>query len=163
LEEAARLARPDDLPRLVELAEAAIEEQRGERGGGVWARREARPAPVESSLTAAIADPEQLVLAGTIDDVVVGYVAVRVETLHDRSRLGVVDDIFVEPLARGVGVGEAMLDSVLAWCTETGCVGVDALALPGNRATKNFFESFGLVARAIVVHRSLTSDDEVVE
>ena len=27
----------------------------------------------------------------------------------------------------------------------------------GDRATKNFFETFGLVARGIVVHRPLTS------
>ena len=37
-----------------------------------------------------------------------------------------------------------------------GCFGVDSLALPGDRHTKNFFESFGLVARAIIVHRSLS-------
>jgi hypothetical protein len=47
------------------------------------------------------------------------------------------------------------MDAVLAWCRECGCFGVDSLALPGNRETKNFFESFGLVARAIVVHRNL--------
>jgi hypothetical protein len=47
------------------------------------------------------------------------------------------------------------MEAVLAWCDERGCFGVDALALPGNRETKNFFESFGLVARAIVVHRRL--------
>ena len=47
------------------------------------------------------------------------------------------------------------MDAVLAWAGEQGCVGVDALALPGDRATKNFFETFGLVARAIVVHRDL--------
>jgi hypothetical protein len=29
------------------------------------------------------------------------------------------------------------------------------MALPGNRATKNFFETFGRTARAIVVHRTL--------
>jgi hypothetical protein len=38
---------------------------------------------------------------------------------------------------------------------EAGCFGLDALVLPGNRATKNFFEASGLTARAIVVHRSL--------
>jgi hypothetical protein len=32
---------------------------------------------------------------------------------------------------------------------------VDSLALPGDRHTKNFFEAFGLVARAIVVHKTL--------
>jgi hypothetical protein len=52
-------------------------------------------------------------------------------------------------------VGEAMMDQIVAWCEKHGCVGVDAIALPGNRHTKNFFETFGLVARAIVVHRPL--------
>ena len=47
------------------------------------------------------------------------------------------------------------MDDLVAWCRDRGCVGVDSLALPGDRATKNFFESFGLVARAIVVHRPL--------
>ena len=47
------------------------------------------------------------------------------------------------------------MDEILVWCRSQGCIGVDSLALPGNRETKNFFESFGLVARAIVVHRSL--------
>jgi len=48
-----------------------------------------------------------------------------------------------------------LLDYVIEWATERHCVGVDSLVLPGNRETKNFFESFGLVARAIVVHRAL--------
>jgi hypothetical protein len=47
------------------------------------------------------------------------------------------------------------MNGIVEWCTARGCVGVDGLALPGNRATKNFFETFGLVARAIVVHRRL--------
>jgi hypothetical protein len=49
-----------------------------------------------------------------------------------------------------------MMEDLVAWCTAQGCFGVDSLALPGDRHTKNFFESFGLVARAIVVHRSIT-------
>jgi hypothetical protein len=48
-----------------------------------------------------------------------------------------------------------MMQALVDWCTERGCMGVDSLALPGDRHTKNFFESFGLVARAIVVHRPL--------
>ena len=52
-------------------------------------------------------------------------------------------------------MGEAMLDLCLEWATSGGCIGLDSLALPGDRQTKNFFESFGLVARAIIVHRRL--------
>ena len=35
--------------------------------------------------------------------------------------------------------------------------GIGSTVLPGDRASKNFFESFGLVARAIAVHRDLRS------
>jgi hypothetical protein len=52
------------------------------------------------------------------------------------------------------------MDAIVAWAEAAGCVGIDSLALPGNRETKNFFETFGLVARAIVVHRPL-GDTEV--
>jgi GNAT superfamily N-acetyltransferase len=94
-------------------------------------------------------------VVGTIDGTVVGYGVARLEPLHDGAVLGVVSDLYVEPEARGVGVGESMMTDLVAWCEARGCVGVDSLALPGDRATKNFFESFGLVARAIIVHRRL--------
>lgn len=153
--EAARPASKDDLPRLVELARAAIAELRSTKGGEVWARREARGEPLGESLAADLANADAVVRAGTIDDAVIGYAVAVIETLSDGGELARLTDVYVEPEARGVGVGEALLDAVIAWATERGCVGIDSLALPGNRETKNFFESFGLVARAIVVHRSL--------
>jgi GNAT superfamily N-acetyltransferase len=153
--EAARPATAADVDRLAALAAESIAEQAGDRGGSVWSVREARPLPAEPSLKEAIEDDCTLVLAGTIDDVIVGYAVVRTEELRDGRRLGVLTDVFVEPEARAVGVGEAMVDQVLAWCTEHGCSGVDALALPGNRESKNFFETFGFTARALVVHRPL--------
>jgi GNAT superfamily N-acetyltransferase len=153
--EASRRADHADLARIAELAEQGIAELTATKGGTMWRKREARPVPVAESLAAALDSPDHLVLAGTIDDAIVGYAAVHLERLRDGDRLGVVTDIYVEPGARAVGVGEALMDSVLAWCRSQGCIGVDSLALPGNRETKNFFESFGLVARAIVVHRSL--------
>ena len=39
--------------------------------------------------------------------------------------------------------------------TREGCVGIDAFALPGHRAAKNFFEEQGFTARAIVMHHVL--------
>ncbi len=153
--EDARRADVEDLPRLAELAEEAVAEQVDHRGGALWAKRETRALPALASLGAALDDPDQLVLAGTIDGVVVGYGVTRLERLRSGERLGVISDIYVEPEAREVGVGEMLADRVLAWCREHGCLGVDALALPGNRNTKNFFETFGFTARAIVVHRPL--------
>ncbi|MEX2659601.1 MAG: GNAT family N-acetyltransferase [Acidimicrobiales bacterium] len=168
--EGARTATAADVLRLAQLAAEAVAEQTEGRGGSIWSRREARERPAERTLAEAVADPDQLVLAGTIDGTVIGFVAAHVEPLDDGSPLGVVSDIYVEPEARGIGVGEAMIDKVLAWCEERGCVGVDALALPGNRDTKNFFETFGFKARALIVHRSLVepprpepAEPEVVE
>jgi GNAT superfamily N-acetyltransferase len=156
--EGARLATDADLPQLSAMAAEAVAEQAASRGGAVWSRREARPVPAEPSLRAALADPGRLVLVGTVESTVVGYAVAHVEALRDGERLGVIDDVFVLAGAREVGVGEALVESVLTWCREQGCRGVDALALPGNRHTKNFFESFGFTARAIVVHRPLDGD-----
>lgn len=153
--EGARSALAADLPTLASLAEEAVAEQLEQRGGAIWSQRETRPLPALSTLAEALEDPNQLVVAGTIDDVVVGYGVVRVDHLRSGRALGVVTDLYVEPEARAVGVGEAMIENVIDWCRQRHCQGIDALALPGNRQTKNFFETFGFTARAIVVHRSL--------
>jgi GNAT superfamily N-acetyltransferase len=149
--ESARPAGADDLARLVELHREATAELRGERGGEVWAAVEDRDAPPDFRLDA----DDLLVLVATIDDVVVGYGRVERRALADGSTLAVVTDVYVEPAARGVGLGEGLLDLAIAWAREQGCRGIDSVALPGMRATKNFFESAGLVARAIAVHRAL--------
>jgi GNAT superfamily N-acetyltransferase len=154
-EETCRPATADDVPRLAELAAGAIEELRPGRGGEVWARTQARRPPLPDGFTAELASAAHHILVGELDGAAVAYGVVRVDDLPDGGRLGVVTDLYVEPGARGVGLGELVMHELVAWCTEAGCLGVDSLALPGDRATKNFFESFGLVARAIVVHRSL--------
>lgn len=151
--EAARPATPDDLAEIDRLAALARDEVRALRGGELLLRREARPeGPVPLP---AATDPDTALIVGTIDGVVVGYGRVRAETLRDGGRLAVVEELFVEPDARGVGVGEAIMEALLAFAAGRGCCGIDAVALPGDRETKNFFERFGLTARAIVVHRRL--------
>ncbi len=115
-------------------------------------------APYADSICADLAATDHHVLVGEILGAIVGYAVVHVEALRDGGALGVIDDLYVEPGARGVGLGEALMDAMVVWCHERGCIGIDGLALPGNRETKNFFETFGLVARAIVVHRPLDGD-----
>ena len=76
-------------------------------------------------------------------------------SVGDGSHLGVVDDIFVEEGARGIGVGELMMGELVSWCRARGCFGIDVMALPGHRAAKNFFEESGFTARKIVMHHRL--------
>lgn len=153
--EAARPATSSDLPHLAALSARALEELAPTRGGAVFVHREGRAAPVEETLARDLADPDAVVLAGTIDDVVVGYATGRTETLRDGSVLGIIDDLYVDEGARSVGVGEAMMNELLEWFRSKGCAGVDATALPGNRATKNFFEESGFTARLLVMHHRL--------
>jgi ribosomal protein S18 acetylase RimI-like enzyme len=155
----ARQATLEDLPRLAALAGLGIEELRPTRGGAVWAIRDGRAEPVEASLGVAIEDPKVLVVVGEIAGTVVGYGVTRVEALRDGSQLAVIDDIYVHPEGRAVSVGEGMVDLSVAWSARRGCRAIDSLALPGNRDTKNFFETFGFKARAITVHRPIDEDD----
>src|SRR5688500_15277740 len=130
------------------------------RGGAVWKARDARPEPIEEGLAGLLDGPDVRMLVGTIDGVIVGYADVRLEYLADGSVLGVIDDIFVEEGARQVGLGELMIDDLMTWCEERKCIGMDAMALPGHRATKNFFEESGFTARQLVMHHRFAEDGE---
>lgn len=153
--EACRPAGSGDLARIVELARGLRDEVRGVRGGDLWTQHEARPEPLDEEYAALLESPDARVVVGTVDDVVLGFAVGELEALHDGATLGVVSDLYVEPEGRGVAIGEAMVEELLAWFSDRGCTGVDAWALPGHRMTKNFFEGHGFVSRGIVVHRPL--------
>jgi ribosomal protein S18 acetylase RimI-like enzyme len=153
--ESCRRATTDDVVEVVRLATALRAELSTMRGGELWAAREARAEPLEEQYRRLIDDPDALVVVGSIDTSVVGFGVVEIESLRTGDRLGRVTDLFVETEARSVGVGEAITNDLVDFCTQAGCLGIDAVALPGHRATKNFFEEQGFTARSLVMHRSL--------
>jgi GNAT superfamily N-acetyltransferase len=155
--EHARPAGHHDIVSIAELAREAIDQLSALRGGDLWRATLARSEPIEDGLRATIDGTGRLVV-GTVDDAVVGYGAIEFATLADGRTLAMITDLYVTPSARGIGVGEAMMDLLESCARQGGAVGLDSLALPGDRETKNFFESFGLKARAILVHRSLLDD-----
>lgn len=151
--ETARPATGDDLADLERLWIHAVAELDGQRGGWLIAGSLHRPDPA-AFLASALDDPDRFLAIGFIDGVPVG-----VASLHaDRDRrepLGRLEVIYVEPRARQVGVAEALLDVVIERCRSWGVAGLDAPALPGNRAAKSFFEHQGMVARLLIMHRPL--------
>lgn len=133
----------DDLNSLVAAASTLVRPARGgfqhlDVDGEGW------------SISARYADADAIVLVGMLDEVAVGYVV-----LSARRAAATIEAMYVDPEAREVGLGEALLDSAIAWSQGRGCSTLDAVALPGDRHTKNFFETFGMVARAITVSRAL--------
>jgi ribosomal protein S18 acetylase RimI-like enzyme len=151
--EASRAAAPADLSRIAELARLMRAELTAMKGGALWAVRDARPEPLEKGYGSLLERDDACLLVGTIDGAVIGFGAAEVERLRSGANLGVITDLFVEPEARGVAVGEALAADLVAFCDRHDCVGIDALALPGHRSAKNFFERSGFTARAIVMHR----------
>ncbi|MEM7274884.1 MAG: GNAT family N-acetyltransferase [Actinomycetota bacterium] len=130
----------------------------GERGAAMFLAREASPKPVTDELAAAIEDERSLVVVGTYDDVVFGYGYAVIEPLRDGTTVAVLRHFMVEEEARAAGIGEAMMNLILDTTRAAGCRGIDSTALPGDRETKNFFESFGLKARMLVVHRAFEDE-----
>ena len=153
--EGCRPATRDEVGRVAALARELHDGLERERDGALWLAREAHREPLEDGYARLVDDPASCLLVGTLDSVVVGFASATIEVLSDGTRLGVVTDLFVEVPARGVGVGEALIEEIVTFCTAGGCIGVDASALPGQRVTKNFFEGRGFRARALVMHRHL--------
>ena len=152
--EAARLATIDDVGWIERIADTVATETAEKRGGSLFLRRESG-GPARDRATALLESNTGFAVIGSYDDVPFGYSLVEIETLDDGGRLARIDDLAVQSEARASGIGEAMMNLVLDEARARDCLGVDSRALPGDRETKNFVESFGLKARLLVVHRTL--------
>ena len=153
--EATRVAAESDLEAVSAVANEVSAVMADARGGALFLGREAGRTTVADRLRLALASNDAVAIAGTYDGVVFGYGIATVEELPNGDRLGVVTDLAVEASMRKVGIGEAIMNDLVDWLSNEGCIGVDAWALPGDRDTKNFFESFGLKARLLTVHKPL--------
>jgi GNAT superfamily N-acetyltransferase len=151
----ARVATIADIGVLSALATDLYGALRTERGGLAHLALHGRTEPLVDSFVADTSNSEVLVVSGMVDGTILGYAVCRLTRTRESSLIAVIEEIYTDPDARRVGVGEAMLDLVTEWAASSDATGLDAIALPGMRDTKNFFERFGLTARAITVHKKL--------
>ncbi len=156
MDETTRDATLSDVEQVVLLLAEGRSLMADARGGPLWLARQAIKEPLDEAVGLAISGHDWLVQLAAIDMAPLGVLIAQAETIGSVT-VAVVRELFVTPDARGVGLGELMMDAALEWAADRGFVGVDSYALPGDRATKNFFERFGLKARGIVVHRSIAS------
>jgi GNAT superfamily N-acetyltransferase len=64
-----------------------------------------------------------------------------------------VDDVFVEPEHRNLGVGRALLESVETWAKERGAHGISLQVAAANKRGRKFYEELGF--REISVYEVL--------
>lgn len=156
--EAVRKAAPGDAHDLVALAAQCVRGLADQRGGPLLLAHHQPPLAgifEPEAFAALLADRTRLTMVGTIHDAVMGVALGRIETLRDGDRLGQLDGCYVDPGARSIGLGHLLVDSLVAWFETEGCIGIDGMALPGDRDGKNFFESAGFKARLLVMHRAI--------
>jgi GNAT superfamily N-acetyltransferase len=152
--ERARPAVAADLAAVRQLLAAALDATRTMRGG-VALMGDQTPEELVARWTAAD-QAEVGLFVGEFQRAVVG-VAAATTCIRDGAtgRTGRIECCYVEDEARGVGVGSALMDAMVTWCQGRGCVDIDALALPGDRASKQRLEAAGFVARLLTLSRRL--------
>jgi GNAT superfamily N-acetyltransferase len=106
------------------------------------------------SLAFLVDDDAGFTLVARVDGVAVGFLTARTTRAGD-SKVACVVRVFVTAAARRVGIGDALIAVACDTARERGCVRIDALALPGDRDTKNLYERNGIVARLITAAREL--------
>ncbi len=149
--EAVRRAGADDAPVLATLerdARAALVDARG--GAAALAEQ-----PAQDDWTPALADPDRRVFVATIDDVVLGYLELAAPSIGDTHGTWVVRQVYVDPGARGLGLGDDLLGAAIDAARAGGAAAIESWALPGDRDTKNLFERAGVTARKLVVSKRL--------
>ena len=93
-----------------------------------------------------------LVLVAESSGQIVGYAK---GDINSESECCVVNHIFVDRMARQIGIGAGLISEIARIAKSRGCTTLDALALPGDRKMKNLYERVGMPARLLIASRTL--------
>ncbi len=130
------------------------------RGGEVLLEISPNSEDIHKAFSAFLESENHVLIVGLFEDVIVGYGHLEFSMTNSNKKMASLKEIFVLKDARSVGVGECMMNLITDTAVKNTSCGIDSFALPGDRETKNFFESQGMVARLINVYRSLDSEND---
>ncbi len=109
-------------------------------------------------LVSQIDDPETVVLVAEQDGAVVGYVYAGLEPMdwmQLRAPCGAVYDVFVDPAARGRGIGEHLMRAAIDWLAGRGQPRVVLSSAEGNDAAQRLFARLGFRRTMVEMTREL--------
>lgn len=94
-----------------------------------------------------------------IDSIVVGYVLVKIRDYAwpgvVRRKVMLVDELCVEEIARGQGIGTEMMVDVRALAKAFGCTDLQLGVYPQNDAAVAFYQKCGFTIRSIDMQRKV--------
>ena len=150
-----RDARPDDLPRLLDL----LEELRENATPGVpWDRAtDERTAEVWREI---LADPRRrFLIAQDDDDLIVGTADMIVvpNLTHAARPVAFVENVVVTHERRGNGIGRELMEEVLRSAQDAGCYKVQFLSNKSRTRAHSFYERLGFTPSSEGFRRYLSS------
>jgi GNAT superfamily N-acetyltransferase len=116
----------------------------------VYERLEDQVVATEADLAAALfgARPYAEVVLGCLDETPVGFALFFHNFSTFRGKPGIyLEDLFVRPAARGLGVGKGLLAWLARTTLERGCARLDWAVLDWNKPSIGFYLSLGAVAQ----------------
>ena len=152
--ETARLADLEDEQYFTDLFTTARIETSSSKGFELWNQLESVGNTPESTFKEFTADTQKAIVIGEYEHYPLGYMLIELLTIDDKSATNI-HEVFVDPDARGVGIGEVIMDFTIDWSRANGSALIMGRTFPGDRATKNFFERFRITARLIEVSKEL--------
>ena len=102
---------------------------------------------------------ERELYVARIDGTIVGYVLLKIRN-YDwpgvvKRKVMIVDEICVEELCRGNGIGKSMMAEVRALAKAFGCTDMQLGVYPQNDEAIGFYQSCGFTIRSIVMQKKV--------
>ena len=106
----------------------------------------------QEELTEIVESPATTLLIARVDGVIAGCLTLAVFRLPTGLRAWI-EDVVVDDVARGHGVGEALNIAAIALAAESGARTVDLTSRPSREAANRLYQRLGFVARETNVYR----------
>ncbi|MDA8080948.1 MAG: GNAT family N-acetyltransferase [Actinomycetota bacterium] len=158
------MSRPEPIPRLepfsgkkAEELEEFLAEISGElslrRGGTQLLGELGHPAELAKKISESSED--SFALTVTLNSTLSGLIWAKIVSNEFGDRVCLVPVFAVLNDARRHGVGNELFSALETWVASRNVTAIEFTALPGDRHTKNFCESNGLVARSLKMYKAL--------
>ena len=110
------------------------------------------PPPGREGLAAIVGNPDCVLFVARLDGVIVGSLTLAMYPLPT-GRKAWIDDVVVDDVARGQGIGEALSRAALDEAGRRGAKEVDLTSRPKREAANRLYQRMGFVARDTNVYR----------